>query len=129
MGFSYLRNTAIAKIFRELGYMEKLGTGFKTLFESYAKAGLPKPQVIEGENYIKCILPRPSRDHEKRRQLSDDEDRILNLFQVTTELSAGDIINELHIPRSTTSRMLAGLTHKNILRRIGQSKGTRYIMQ
>lgn len=129
MGFSYLRNTVIAKIFRELGYMEKLGTGFKTLFESYAKAGLPKPQVIEGENYIKCILPRPTRDYEKRRQLSDDEDRILNLFQITTELAAGDIIDELHIPRSTTSRILAGLTHKNILRRIGQSKGTRYIMQ
>ena len=127
MGFSYLRNTAIAKIFREIGYMEKLGTGFKTLFESYAKAGLPTPQVIEGENYIKCILPRPTREQEGRKQLSDDEGRILNLFQITTELSAGDIINELHIPRSTTSRILTGLAHKNILRRVGQSKGTRYI--
>ena len=106
--------------------MEKLGTGFKTLFESYAKAGLPTPQVIEGENYIKCILPRPTREQEKRKQLSDDEGRILNLFQATTELSAGDIINELHIRDPQQVEFLLDWLIR-ILRRVGQSKGTRYI--
>jgi predicted HTH transcriptional regulator len=61
MGLTYIRNHIICKIFREAGYIEKLGSGFITLFESYEqRGGLYPPQVIEGENFIKCILPRKS---------------------------------------------------------------------
>ena len=57
-GITYLRNPAICKILRESGYVEKLGSGLITIFESYEKRNLEDPIVIEGENYIKCILPR-----------------------------------------------------------------------
>ena len=57
-GLTYIRNVALTKILRHAGLIETLGTGFLTLFESYAKRELPTPKVIEGENYIKCILPR-----------------------------------------------------------------------
>ncbi len=128
MGFSYFRNTAIAKVFREMGYMEKMGTGFKILFESYAKEGLAKPEVIEGENYVKCILPR--RTGQTRRKLSSAlEERILNLFQSTIELSVGDIIKELHIPRATASRTLSDLVQKKALLKKGAGKGTRYMLR
>jgi len=57
-GLTYIRNIALTKILRHAGLIETLGTGFPTLFESYEKRGLPMPEVIEGENYIKCVLPR-----------------------------------------------------------------------
>lgn len=56
-GMTYIRNPVITKVFREAGYMEKLGFGFITVFRSYEEMGLAPLQVIEGENYIKCILP------------------------------------------------------------------------
>ena len=61
MGNSYMRNLAIVTVFRQMGYIEKLGSGFITIFSSYQREGLPQPQVIEGENYVKVVLPRPKR--------------------------------------------------------------------
>lgn len=56
-----IRNIALCKAFRAAGYMEKLGSGFITLFSQYRERRLPTPTVIDGENYIKCILPRKTR--------------------------------------------------------------------
>ena len=57
-GLTYIRNIALTKILRRAQLVESLGSGFRTLFESYAERNLPEPLVIEGENYVKCILPR-----------------------------------------------------------------------
>jgi len=42
-----------------------LGSGFIELFRSYDEWGLQKPEIIEGENFIKCILPREKLTLEK----------------------------------------------------------------
>ncbi len=128
-GITYIRNIAICKILREMGYIEKMGTGFITLFQSYEKRGLRKPEVIEGENYIKCILPRPT-PNELRLPFQDEHDdtsRIMNLFQTTTEISVSDIIENLKIPRSTAVRRLGALQKYGVIKRIGTGKGSRYI--
>ena len=39
-GITYIRNAVICKAFREAGYIEKLGSGFIELFESYEEEGL-----------------------------------------------------------------------------------------
>ena len=126
-GFTYIRNTAIVKVFRELGYIEKLGTGFRTLFESYEKAGLVKPQVIEGENYIKCILPRPTPEDAKYRALPSIDQKIIDLFAQMNELSITDVMQQLHLSRSTAGRSLTKLVETGILQRVGSAKATRYI--
>lgn len=77
MGITYIRNNVIARVFREMGIMEKLGSGFITVFDSYAKANLPTPQILEGENFIKCILPRnyiqerPKEPKEVKEQINE----------------------------------------------------------
>lgn len=130
MGITSIRNKAITKIFREAGYMEKLGSGFITLFESYEKYGLPTPEVIEGANYIKCILPRPSA---RVPILKEDEQNelqsIVNLFAVTTQLSSGQIAENMHMSRATLGRRLAELLEKGILSKRGKGKGTRYFLK
>ena len=126
-GFTYIRNTALVKVFRELGYIEKLGTGFRTLFESYEKAGLVKPQVIEGENYIKCILPRPTPEDTKYRALPSLDQKIIDLFAQMNELSITDVMQQLHLSRSTAGRSLTKLVETGILQRVGSAKATRYI--
>lgn len=123
-GLTYIRNNVIYKIFREARYIEKLGSGFLTLFSSYEKANLATPSVIEGENFIKCILPRKSfisKSFDK-----DKYQEILNLFQVVDEISVLDVMKALKISRSTAGRRLFNLTSKGLLIQVGEGKATRY---
>ena len=95
MGNSYMRNLAIVTVFRQMGYIEKLGSGFITILSSYQREGLPKPQIIEGENYVKVILPRPKRrmgsvTHVDERVTHVDENdlkSIMDLFETAPEFS------------------------------------------
>lgn len=124
-GLTYIRNNVICKVFREAGYIEKLGSGFQTLFFSYEKAKLSKPQIIEGENYIKCILPR--RNFKARDTIDlNEEQQIMNLFEMTEEISISDVMKTFHLSRATAGRRLAKLIARGLLVQIGEGKATRY---
>jgi ATP-dependent DNA helicase RecG len=127
MGLTYIRNMAITKVFREMGYIEKLGTGFLTIFKSYELRGLQEPTIIETDNSVKCILPRPSRAKLAVQFDSDDFKRILELFETATELTIGEVIAALKLPRSTASRKMAILVNKGALHKVGSGSGTKYI--
>lgn len=125
-GLTYTRNPGISKIFRQAKYIEKLGSGFNNLFHSYENWGLKTPEVIEGENYIKCILPR-----EKMKGLPGSDDanemeKILNLFNQMEELTISDIITMLGIARATAGRRLNSLVKALKLKKIGFGKATSY---
>lgn len=125
LGLTYTRNKAVCKAFREAGYIEKLGSGFLTLFSSYKKAKLSTPQIIEGTNYIKCILPRKSFSSSHSRTSKDDQE-ILNLFKVVEEISISDVIKTLKMTRATAGRRLADLTSKGILIQLGKGRAIHY---
>lgn len=121
-GMTYLRNPAICKVFREVGLVEKLGTGFIQIFQSYEKWGLKKPQVIEGENFVKCILPRPY--HQKSTESMAPD--ILSLFYEREEISLQDIMAKYSISRATAQRWLQVCLNQNTLQRVGKTRNVRY---
>lgn len=125
-GLTYTRNFAIAKVFRELGFSERLGTGLLKIFSSYEEYGLKEPRIIEGENYVKYILPRTRELEPTRAIISEEEKSIRNLFEVASELSIADIITSLQIPRTTAGRRINSLVKKGILRKTGVGSKTRY---
>lgn len=123
-GLTYIRNTVVCKIFREAGYIEKLGSGFTTLFDSYAKAGLERPEIVEGENYVKCTLPRA------RLQAGSlpksDQDRILELIERIGLVSISQVQSMLGVSRASAGRKLAKLVVEGKIKRIGKGAGSRY---
>ncbi|MGZ3732284.1 MAG: ATP-binding protein, partial [Parachlamydiaceae bacterium] len=121
-GITYVRNTSIAKVLWEARYIEKMGSGFITLFKSYRKEGLLPPEVIEGTNFVKCILPRV---HSTAVQ-GGIENQILNLFKISDEISRTDIIQRLNIPRTSTVRALNKLIESGKLARHGKGPATKY---
>jgi len=129
-GFTYLRNAAICKILREMGLIENFGFGFIDTFASYEKDKLKAPEVIEGENFVKCILPRKTKDNmlvrSRAKELSNEELQIINLFVSATDISVSDVIKILHLTRPTATRKLAQLTQKKLISKIGKGRGTRY---
>jgi ATP-dependent DNA helicase RecG len=126
LGLTFIRNKVICKVFREAGLIEKLGSGFITLFESYEKKGLHKPDVIEGEGFVKCILPRPSFGREGTESDDKEIDAILALFEVSAEIAISDVIKTLHTSRPTAGRRLNELINKGLIEQFGKGKGTRY---
>ena len=126
-GITYLRNPAICKILREANYVEKLGSGFITIFASYEKYGLKTPQVIEGENYVKCILPREMKSVSEIEG-QDDLEKIKELFVARNEITIKDVTKELSVSRATAVRRLNEMINKGLIKRIGHTKNIHYLL-
>ena len=126
LGLSFIRNAAICKAFREAAYMEKMGSGFITIFKTYEEQNLKTPSIIEGEGFIKCILPREFLKTD-REIVGDELQSILDLFDVATKITAADIINKLGLPRSSTGRKLDRLIKLNKIKKEGKGRGTVYL--
>ena len=118
-GVTFIRNLTIAKIMREAGYVEKLGTGFRVIFDSCQKAGLKRPTVVEGDNFVKCILWRT-------KELGSEKSPILALFEFNELLSRQDICSVLGVSPATAGRQLSKLVSEGKIIRIGNGPGTKY---
>lgn len=125
MGLTYIRNSVISRIFREAGYIEKLGTGFLTLFKTYREHNLPPPIVQEGAGFVKCILPRRGLKSVKSSQ-DTPEQELLKLFLVADEIKPSDVIRHFSVSRATASRMLSKLVQQDLIVKIGKAGATRY---
>lgn len=125
-GLTYIRNPGIGKIFRLAKYIEKLGSGFHNLFQSYENWGLTPPEIIEGENYIKCILPREKINISQAPDVTNYEEKILTLFNQLEEITIGDVISLLGMARATAGRRINDLVKAGKLKKIGSGKATSY---
>lgn len=121
-GITYLRNPMICKIFREAGYIEKLGTGLISIFSTYKEMKLEEPKFIEGENFVKIILPRTA---EKNRNEATD-DLVKTLFVYTNEISIEDVQKALKVSRQTAARKMNVLIDKGKVIRTGKTRSIRY---
>jgi Predicted transcriptional regulator containing an HTH domain and an uncharacterized domain shared with the mammalian protein Schlafen len=124
-GVSSLRNPGICKILREADYIEKLGSGFITIFSSYQKRGLKVPQVIDGGVFVKCILPREMHDMDGII-ITDDFTKIKELFRTRQEYTANEIAQHLGVSHTTIIRWLNKMITQGILTRTGQRRNIKY---
>lgn len=122
LGRSQLRNPSICKVFREAGHIEKLGTGFITIFESYKKRELAEPTVVDGPGFVKVILPRSSMAIPEKEEYSE----VLKLIDTYEEVSVKDVIQRLSISRATASRRLTELVENGTIQRLGHGRSVRY---
>ena len=69
-GTSKIRNTVIARVFRELHLIEQWGTGVRRIFAEAKELGLPEPQLIETGMRVRLIirLLEPVRIQNTQRQ-------------------------------------------------------------
>lgn len=123
MGMTYVRNTVVLRVFREFGLVEKLGSGFLTVFETYKKRSLPPPVICEGPGFIKCILPRPL----NTLAPSQCENSILQLFYTKHEITIKDVMKSLSISRATANRQLKGLLEEGVIEKQGKGPSSRYV--
>jgi ATP-dependent DNA helicase RecG len=143
-GLTYIRNTIITRAFREVGLIQKLGSGFLTVFDSYLTADLPEPKIEGDAEFVKCILPRrgttkkitiskqrtPTQPKKKKtvpRSSSPEANPLLSFIKNHTTFTAQDVVRALSISRQTAARNLTLLVEDGILERVGKGPNTRYL--
>ncbi|MES2198721.1 MAG: RNA-binding domain-containing protein [Chlamydiota bacterium] len=130
-GMSFLRNPAICRAFREAHLIEKLGTGLITLFNSYKQIELPRPQVLEGISFVKCVLPRSTPEIlrlQPEKTLPTNLKNIYDLFEVANEITISHVVATLNLPRSTAGRHLAALERAKLIIKKGTGRSARYVL-
>jgi len=123
-GLTFLRNPLICRIFREAGYVEKMGTGLLIIFDSYEKQGLEEPQVFEINCFVKYILPRKSK-HDIAL-LSEDALKVEKIIKMQGEITINQLVEALQLSKPTIWRRVQELLHKGVIERIGHTRGARY---
>lgn len=104
-----------------------MGSGFIAIFKSYENSGLKTPIIIEGEGFVKCILPRESL---AKVRLGDIElQSILSLFDLASEVSISEVVKNLSIPRTTAIRKLNALLKSGAIKKKGRGRSTVYFIQ
>lgn len=124
-GTTYLRNPNLARKARRFGLVEKLGTGIKLILESCQKAGIKKPEYIEGADSVKVtffFLPA-------EEQFSNDEEKLLALFNMRNEVRLGDVEKYLNVSRNTATRKLNQLIKSGKVKRQGKGPAVKYILR
>jgi ATP-dependent DNA helicase RecG len=123
-GITYIRNVVITKVLRRLGYVEKLGSGLRTIFESCRAQGLQEPQIVEDSTFVKVIL---FKTHRTEAVFEDEhKTRILTTIRTTGQVSTGELTRMVNIPRSTLVRKLNELLKENKIVKSGKGRSVRY---
>lgn len=119
---SMLRNPIIASVFFRLNLIEKFGTGIARINKEYIES-LTKPNFNITNNNISITLPVLELN---KLNLLKDEQEIYNVFKNDIELSRPELDLKSSFGKSKTLRTLKGLLDKNIIRKTGKGRGTKY---
>lgn len=120
----YPKNPSIAKVFREIGFADELGSGVKNLYK-YAKAyGGNDPVIIEGEVFrveVKLKLNEPL-NAPLNAPLNETQEKILKTIQNNPNISYNEIAKEVDKNRTTIMRSIKKFKEMGIIKRVGSDK-------
>jgi len=135
----FSRNEVIAQVLADLGFIERLGYGIDRMIRLMREWGLPAPRFAETSNGFRVTLRGPGErllsdevDKSKWRRLALNERQQTALdFIVKHQRIANRDFRELFpdVSEETIRRDLADLVEKDVLIKMGDKKGTYYILK
>ena len=79
--------------------------------------------MIEGEGFVRCILPRVEAKVEEGDELMRP---IMDLFETMTEITISDVMSRFRLTRPTAGRKLNVLVKKGLIQKKGKGRGSIY---
>ncbi|MEY8395850.1 RNA-binding domain-containing protein [Lachnospiraceae bacterium 45-P1] len=142
VGISVCRNQDLANVFYRLHLIEAYGTGVGKIMNAYRDME-EKPRIETTKNAFKIVLPNINAKHEAEKaaasereaadfadrmekKLSDDEKKILEYALSHGTITRNDVIRLLEVSTSTASRVIKRMVKRNLLKRNGKARNTRY---
>ena len=121
------RNKLIANLFKEMGWIEKYGSGIQRIIESFKTARLPNPMFEEiGTGIRVTVFGEEISDNVTDNVVDnvvDNEIKILNLLQTKPYLSATALAELTGLSSRSVQRYLKSLKEKDRIIRKGSDKG------
>ncbi|MCL2148911.1 MAG: putative DNA binding domain-containing protein [Methanomassiliicoccaceae archaeon] len=125
-------NPKIARVFYDLGYIEKFGRGIEMMSDECKAMGLPVPEYIVDRDIIKVIfrLPEKTAGNILNLMMPDLKGTELAVYElicegkITTAYGMSEVIG---VSERTVRRAAAKLTDKGYVERLGGNKTGKWI--
>lgn len=132
------RNDGLARVFHDLGLMEREGSGFDLMYEQLLAADRPPPVPSEGVDSVTVTVlrrkPRPQivaliDEADRRFQLSQRERITLGILAQADGLTALDLCRQLEVAGADALKPWLGrLPALGVVGTSGRTKGLRYFV-
>jgi ATP-dependent DNA helicase RecG len=133
------RNEGLARVFHDLGLMEKEGSGFDLIYDLLLSSGRPAPVPEEGTDWVKITIQRRILKPEVMRlideadahyQLTQRERITLGVLALSEGMTARELTLLLDIELSSDLTLWLGrLLDAGLVKSSGRTKATRYFVE
>ena len=130
------RNESMARVFHDLGLMEREGSGFDLIYDRLLSQGRPAPVPEEGADWVKVTIQRRIVKPEVLRLISEADEQFhltqreritLGVLAQTEGLTARELAGQLETASTDALvNWLGRLTGLGLVQSAGRTKGTRY---
>jgi ATP-dependent DNA helicase RecG len=142
-GRSELRNKIIARVFKELGYVETWGSGIKRI-TGICKSRNIKFELKDEGNFVSAVFYRnkvgektfSTTDYDRLRpittnydQLMIEEKEILIYLLDNPVISRRQAVELLKLGTTKVKEVFNSLVGKGLIKRIGRGRSTRYVLR
>jgi len=130
-GRSEIRNKVIARVFKELNYIEQWGSGIRRIKSSCKARGLKEPEIIEKGDFVDVSLYRRVENtleiKENTISLTDQEQKIVEfLKEHDGKIRTKNAKNVLGVEERRTREVLKDLVDKQVIGKKGKGPSTFY---
>jgi len=131
-GRSEIRNRTIARIFKELNFIEQWGSGIAKIIKLCEQYGLKKPMIKEKGGFFCVEIYRPKTDRKptenrpKKNDFSDQENMILKYLKTKHKITKIAIMDLLQVKETRAKEIISKLIDKKILVKIGNGRSSAY---
>ena len=146
-GVSVIRNPAIARVFLEMGLIEKWGTGLPRAIQALTDAGLPAPEFKELPISLRVIVHIKNHDvtpetsspanvprgvttdvpRDVTTALSDSEQQVLSLLRTGGSAPARELAAETGLSDRQIKRILVRLADQGFIMREGSTRYGKWV--
>lgn len=136
---SQRRNNGLARVFHDLGLMEKEGSGFNLIYDRLLSQGRPAPTVVEGVDSVTVTVQRIIASPQALRlvagadaqfQLTQKERTALGMLSQAEDLSSRELKQRLHITSDDgLKHWLGRLAEYGLVAKKGNTAAARYFVE
>lgn len=132
------RNEGLARVFHDLGLMEREGSGFDLIYDRLLSQGRPAPAISEGPDWVKVGIERrilkPEvlqllEEVEQRYQLTQRERICIGVLALNESCTARELMRALEVESAEALKSWLGrLPDFGVIGSSGRTKATRYFV-
>ena len=128
-GRSEIRNPVIARVFKELNYIETWGSGLPRILSACKNKGLTRPSIEEKGKFVDLKIYRTEETYPieiDAEDLSVQEEIVMKYLSANESLRTSDLSQVLKVKDRRVRNILKALVDKGLIENIGHTTTSAY---